>query len=168
MVGLLIFAAAAATQPSPEALKLGREIAEGGTMASFIELVQSKETDELVDAHPEISTADKVKLRATAHRVYLSGRERLMAATGRAYAERLGVDDLREIATFQRSRAGQSYRASIRRSSPRRWKPLETWISKATCSPLIARIRASCAANDLVALEAFERLQPCTEWRRSG
>jgi len=113
MVGLLIFAAAAATQPSPEALKLGREIAEGGTMASFIELVQSKETDELVDAHPEISTADKVKLRATAHRVYLSGRERLMAATGRAYAERLGVDDLREIATFQRSRAGQSYRAAI-------------------------------------------------------
>ena len=113
MVGLLIFAAAVVTQPSPEALKLGREIAEGGTMASFIQLVQSKETDELVDAHPEISTADKGKLRATAHRVYLSGRERLMAATGRAYAERLSVGDLREIAAFQRSRAGQSYRASI-------------------------------------------------------
>ena len=110
MVIALLLAAAA---PSPEALALGRQIAEAGTMASFIELVQAKETDELVEAHPELSDADKVKLRATAKTVYQSGRERLMQASARAYAERLSVADMRDIVAFQKSRAGQSYRRAI-------------------------------------------------------
>ena len=110
MVIALLLAAAA---PSPEALALGRQIAEAGTMASFIELVQAKETDELVEAHPELSDADKVKLRATAKTVYQSGRERLMQASARAYAERLSVADMRDIVAFQKSRAGQSYRGAI-------------------------------------------------------
>ena len=103
----------AAAQPSAEAMKLGREIAESGTMASFIELVQAKETDELVEAHSELSDSDKTKLRATAHRVYLIGRERLMQATAGAYADKLSVNDLRTIAAFWKSPAGQRYRASI-------------------------------------------------------
>ena len=110
MVIALLMAAAA---PSAEALALGRQIAEAGTMASFIELVQAKETDELVEAHPELGDADKIKLRATAKTVYRSGRERLMQATARAYAERLSVADMRDVVAFQKSRAGQSYRGAI-------------------------------------------------------
>ena len=110
MVIALLIAAAA---PSAEALALGRQIAEAGTMASFIELLQAKETDELVEAHPELSDADKVKLRASAKSVYQSGRERLMQATARAYAERLSVADMRDVVAFQRSHAGQTYRNSI-------------------------------------------------------
>jgi len=105
--------AAAAAPPSTEALKLGREIAESGTMASFIELVQAKETDELVEAHPELGDSDKAKLRTTARAVYETGRERLMQATARAYADKLSISDLRSIAAFWKSAAGQSYRASI-------------------------------------------------------
>jgi hypothetical protein len=112
VVAFLFFAAVAA-QPSAEALQLGRQVAEVGALASFVELVQAKETDELVEAHPELSERDRATLRATAHRVYLSGRERLMDATGRAYAERLGIDDLRAIVAFQRSPVGQNYRAAI-------------------------------------------------------
>jgi hypothetical protein len=110
---ILIALTLAAAAPTPEALQLGREVAEAGTLASFLELVQAKETDELVEAHPELSEADRTKLRAAAHRVYLSGRERLMAATGRVYAERLSVEDLRAIVAYQKSRAGQDYRAAI-------------------------------------------------------
>jgi len=110
MVIALLLAAAA---PSAEALALGRQIAEAGTMASFIELLQAKETDELVEAHPELADADKVKLRATAKIVYQSGRERLMQATARAYAERLSVADMRDVVAFQKSRAGQTYRGAI-------------------------------------------------------
>jgi len=110
MVIALLLAAAA---PSAEALALGRQIAEAGTMASFIELVQAKETDELVEAHPELGDSDKVKLRAVARVVYQSGRERLMQASARAYAERLSIADMRDIVGFQKSRAGQSYRGAI-------------------------------------------------------
>jgi hypothetical protein len=110
MVIALLIAAAA---PSAEALALGRQIAEAGTMASFIELVQAKETDELVEAHPELSDADKVRLRATAKTVYQSGRERLMQASARAYAERLSIADMRGVVAFQKSRAGQTYRGAI-------------------------------------------------------
>ena len=110
MVIALLIAAAA---PSAEALALGRQIAEAGTLASFVELVQSKETGELVEAHPELSDSDKSKLRATAHSVYLAGRERLMQATARAYAERLSIADMRDVVAFQKSRAGQTYRGAI-------------------------------------------------------
>jgi len=110
MVIALLIAAAA---PSAEALALGRQIAEAGTLSSFVELVQAKETDELVEAHPELSDPDKAKLRAVAKSVYQSGRERLMQATARAYAERLSVADMRDVVAFQKSRAGQTYRGTI-------------------------------------------------------
>jgi hypothetical protein len=110
MVIALLLAAAA---PSAEALALGRQIAEAGTMASFIELAQRKETDELLNAHSELSPADKDRLKAVAHQVYLGGRERLMQASARAYAERLSIADMRDIVAFQTSGAGQAYRGAI-------------------------------------------------------
>ena len=75
--------------------------------------MQAKETDELVEAHPELGDADKVKLRAVAKTVYRSGRERLMQASAHAYAERLSVADMRDVVAFQKSRAGQTYRGAI-------------------------------------------------------
>ena len=110
MVIALLLAPAA---PNAEALALGRQIAEAGTLASFVELVQTKETEELVEAHSELTPAEKDKLKAVAHQVYLGGRERLMQATARAYAERLSVADMRDIVAFQKSRAGQTYRGAI-------------------------------------------------------
>ena len=120
-------------QPSAEALALGRQIAEAGTLASFVELVQAKETDELVDGHPELSDADKVKLRAVAKTVYQSGRERLMQASARAYAERLSIADMRDVVAFQKSRAGQTLsRCDPRRDRRDRRSRSAKWISRAT------------------------------------
>jgi hypothetical protein len=113
MVILLLAAAAGAAQPSPEAMKLGRQLAESGTLATLLPMIQGKETDELVAAHPELSATDQAKLRATAQRVYATGRERLMQAEAQAYAARLGLPDLRAVATFQATAAGKRYRAAI-------------------------------------------------------
>ncbi|HKX92596.1 MAG TPA: hypothetical protein VJM15_09270 [Sphingomicrobium sp.] len=108
VVGLLLLAAAS---PSTEALALGRRIAEQGALASLLPQIQQKETDELVAAYPELSAADQAKLRATATRIYQAGRDRLMAAEGRAWAERLTTAEMRAIIAYQDSAAGKRHRA---------------------------------------------------------
>jgi hypothetical protein len=113
MVGALLLVAAAVAQPSAEALKLGRQIAETGTLATVLPLVQQKETEELIAAHPELNAAGKARLRATARRVYETGRERLMQAEARAYAQRLSIGDMRTVIAFQSGAAGKRYRAAI-------------------------------------------------------
>jgi hypothetical protein len=102
----------AAASPSPEALSLGRQLAETDTLAGVLPLISAKETEELIAAHPELSAADRTALRATAQRVFEAGRDRLMAATGRAYAERLSLRDLRRLVAFQKSGAARRYRAA--------------------------------------------------------
>lgn len=105
--------AAAAAQPSPEALRLGRELAETGTLATVLPLVQRKEADELVAAHPELSAAGKDLLRSTAQAVYQQGREKLMQAEALSYARTLGINDLRAAVAFQNSPSGKRYRVAI-------------------------------------------------------
>ena len=104
---------AAAAQPSAEALRLGRQLAETGTLATVLPLVQQKETEELVAAHPELSAAGKDLLRSTAQAVYRQGRDRLMQAEAVSYARTLSISDLRSAVAFQNSPSGKRYRAAI-------------------------------------------------------
>jgi hypothetical protein len=76
-------------------------------------MVQNKETEELVAAHPELSAAGKDLLRSTAEAVYREGRERLMQTEAQAYAKRLSLVDLRAVVTFQNSPGGKRYRAAM-------------------------------------------------------
>jgi hypothetical protein len=115
MVGALLLLAAATAQPSVEALRLGRQLAEGGTLATVLPLVQKKETEELVASHRELSAEDQSRLRSTAQRVYQQGRERLMQAEARSYARTLGIRDLRAAVGFQNSASGRRYRDAIPR-----------------------------------------------------
>ena len=112
MVIVLLMAAAAA-QPSPESLRLGRQMAESGTLATLLPLIQQKETEELVAEQKDLTDADRTKLRETAKQVYDKGRERLMAAEAEAYARRLSVEDLRAAVAFQTSGAGQRARTAM-------------------------------------------------------
>jgi hypothetical protein len=109
MVGVAL----AAASPSPEALALGRQLAESGSLAALLPLIQAKETEELVAANPELSAPEKAQLRAVAARTFAAGRERLMAATANAYAERLSVEDLRALVAFEKSPAAGRYRAAM-------------------------------------------------------
>ena len=103
---LLLFMA----EPPPEALSLSRELAETGTLAAVLPLVQAKETEELIANNPELSPAERDQLRAIAKATFRQGRERIMDATARAYAERLPLGDLRALAAFQKTEAATRYR----------------------------------------------------------
>ena len=110
---ILLALAAAAAQPSPDALRWARAVAESGTLATLLPLIQQKEVDELVAAHPELSPREKEALRATAFRVYQAGRERLIAGETLALARQLSVEDLREITKFNSSEAAARYRVAL-------------------------------------------------------
>ena len=111
-MGLFIAFALAAAAPTVEAEQLGRQLAESGTLAAMLPLIQAKETEELL-GQSELTDAEKAALRVTAKRVFEGGRERLMAATGKAYAERLSVKDLRRLVAFERSDAAKRYRGAM-------------------------------------------------------
>jgi hypothetical protein len=110
MVSLIALALAAAA-PSTEALALGRQIAEHGTLGSILPLLQRKETEELIAAHPELNAVEQAKLRADAERIYEAGRAKLMRAEGRAWAEQLTLAEMRAVLAYQNSAAGKRYRA---------------------------------------------------------
>lgn len=115
-MGPLFFAVAVAvTPPSNEARRLGRELAEQGTLASLLPLMKSTQVDELLKEDPSLTVADKDKLRATADRVFESRYNRLMDATGDAYAHQLSVADLRTLTTFYRTSAAKRYRGATPR-----------------------------------------------------
>lgn len=101
-----------APDPSPEALALGRRLAETGTLAALLPVMVAKDTEELVSEHPDWSDADKAALRATAAEQAKAGTERVMAATGSAYAERLSVEDLRALVAFNESAAAKRWQAA--------------------------------------------------------
>ena len=111
-MSLFLALALAAAAPTPETEKLGRQLAETGTLAAMLPLIQAKETEELV-AQSELSDAEKAALRVTAKRVFEAGRERLLSATGKAYAERLSVEDLRQLIAFEKSDAAKRYRGAM-------------------------------------------------------
>jgi hypothetical protein len=104
---------AATASPSTEALRLGRELAGQGTLTALLPLIEAKETEELIAAHPELNGGEKAQLRTTARTTYESGLDKLLASTGRAYAERLSISDLRRLVAFNRTAAARRYRAAM-------------------------------------------------------
>ena len=99
--------------PTAEAESLGRELAEGGTLAALLPLMKEKETADLVAEAKDLSDADKARLRATAGRIFDAGRDRLLSATGHAYAERLSIADLKALVDFHRSGAAKRAQAAM-------------------------------------------------------
>ena len=110
MVIAILLAAAA---PSAEALMLGRQLAESGTLATVLPMMQMKETEELIAAHPELSIDEKAALRVTSQRVFGIGRDKIMRAEAETYARRMSLADLKATVAFQKSPAGKRYRAAI-------------------------------------------------------
>ena len=113
MVAALLLLAGVAAQPSPEALRLGREIANAGTLATLLPKIEQQQVAELVSAHPELGASDQDRLRATADRVFIAGRERLLDGEARAYANNLSTHDLRVIAQFHRTAAAKRLQATL-------------------------------------------------------
>lgn len=113
MAPILFFLIAAVDNPpSAEAQRLGRTIAEHGTLASLLPVMEVKETEELLSEDPTLTNAEKTQLRATAKQVFRASYDRLMTATGKAYAEQLDISDLRALARFYESPVAARYQAA--------------------------------------------------------
>jgi len=110
---LLAALALLASDPSAEALALGRRLAETGTLAALLPIKVEQETEELVAEHPEYNEADKSALRAVAAQQGSVGIDRLMDATGRAYANALSLEDLRVLVAFNESPAAKRWRQAM-------------------------------------------------------
>jgi hypothetical protein len=111
MLTLLIAALAAA--PSPEAERLGRRLAEMGAIETLLPTIAAKETEELIEKHPELSEAEKLTLRETGQEVAVRARARLAQAIGHEYAASLSLADLRALVAFNEKPAAVHYRAAL-------------------------------------------------------
>ena len=103
----------AAPVPSAEALSLGRRLAETGTLATLLPMIAAKSTDELVAQHPELSAEERAELRRVATATFETGKAKLFAAEGRAYAERLSPEDLRVLAARSGDAVSARHRAAL-------------------------------------------------------
>ena len=116
MLAIVMAAAVAvsgpAAPPSAEALKLGRALANAGTLAHLLPLMESAQVAELVGENADMAAGDHAALRASAHKVFVGGAERLLAAEGLSYARLLSLGELHDVVGFERSAAGQAYRAA--------------------------------------------------------
>lgn len=108
---ILALALLVVADPTAEALALGKRLAETGEIAGLLPAMVEKDREQLINAHPEWSDADKAAFRKTADRVAAKGTGRLMEAIGRVYAEKLSIEDLRRLVAFQESDAGKRWRA---------------------------------------------------------
>lgn len=100
------------TAPSPEAEALGKRLAETGTLAALLPMIVAKDRESLIAEHPELSDAEKATLRETADQVARAGIDRVMAATGHAYAVTLSVEDMRVLVAFNESEPAIRWRAA--------------------------------------------------------
>ena len=112
---MTLLAAALLLQATPEAIKLGEELASYGTLATLGPIMTAKEADDLVAAHPELNKAERDNLRATAKKHAEELRAKAITVEGQAFAETLSLQDLRTLAEFARSDAAKRQREAMPR-----------------------------------------------------
>lgn len=108
---LMLYLAAGA--PSPEAERLGRELAASRSIEVILPAIAAKETDEVIAQHPELTTTDAELLRQTGQKVATEARDKLVEAFGHRYAVSLTIADLRSLVRFNRTEAARHYRAAM-------------------------------------------------------
>ena len=108
-----LLAAALLLQASPQAMKLGEELASYGTLATLAPIMTAKEGEDLVAANPKLSAAEKDQLRATAKKEAEALRARAIAVEGKVFAETLSLEDLRALTEFARTGAAKRQREAM-------------------------------------------------------
>lgn len=102
VLAVVVLAAQVAAVPAAgEAERLGRQVAETGTLASLLPLLAAKDTDELIAQHPELTPAEQAALRRTAATTLDAAKARLFGAEAKAYAAALTLAELRAMVAWQ-------------------------------------------------------------------
>lgn len=101
----------ASPAPSAETLALGRQVASHGTLATLIPLLSKKESAELIEKHPDLTDADKEKLRTIADAEAQANLTKLIDAQAAIYAKEMSLADLQALAAFTGSDAARKQSA---------------------------------------------------------
>lgn len=104
---------AEAPAPAIEARDLGRRLAEAGDFNAIIGSLGAAEIERIAREAPDLSDADRERLRATGRRVLDEERARMIDSVGEIYALRFGLAPLREIVAFFESPSGRTYTATL-------------------------------------------------------
>lgn len=111
ILAAVALAQATTAAPSAEAVALGTRLARAGSIMSLLPLIARKDIEEIVAAHPELTAAEKQRLRNTAARTFAAGADRIAAAFGQPYAKRLDIASLRALVAQAESPEQQRLRA---------------------------------------------------------
>jgi hypothetical protein len=112
-MSLLFAAAAVAAQPSPEALKLARQIAEHGILAQMAPLQTQSEVEAMIRDHPDLSEAERRRLREIGEQHTRALLGKALDAEAHAMASALSLTDLRKLVAFESSPAAVHQRSAL-------------------------------------------------------
>jgi len=104
-------AGAAMAAPTEEAQALGKRLAAAGTLATIAPLLIERDVADLAKEATTLTPTETARLKAIGQAEGRKGIDRLTAAMGAAYAERLSVDELRTLVAQAESPAAAKRRA---------------------------------------------------------
>lgn len=100
ILAAFLAAAAAAATPSPEALDLARKVAANGVLATLGPLQTQSELEEMIQASPDLTEAERTRLRAIGEKRAAALIVKVIETQAVAMAAELSVEDLRALADF--------------------------------------------------------------------
>ncbi|HMG48063.1 MAG TPA: DUF2059 domain-containing protein [Allosphingosinicella sp.] len=116
-LGLLAWGGAALAQP-PEQLALGRRMAAAGDFNAIVGAMGAAEVERLARETPDLTEAERSRLREIGRATLETGRARLLVTVGAIYARHFTAAQLAEIVAFLESPAGRAYVGALPRLLP--------------------------------------------------
>jgi hypothetical protein len=116
-LGLLAYCGAALAQP-PAQLALGRRMAAAGDFNAIVGAMGAAEVERLARETPDLSDAERSRLRAIGRATLEAGRTRMLDSVGAIYARHFTAAQLGEIVAFLESPAGRAYTGAFPRMLP--------------------------------------------------
>jgi hypothetical protein len=113
MLTLILAAAAAAAQPSTEALDLAQQVAAHGVLAQIAPVQTQNEIEGMIKEHPELTEAERQRLRAIGREHAEALVDKAIDAEAASLAAQLSLEDLRALALFASSPAAEHERAAL-------------------------------------------------------
>jgi hypothetical protein len=112
-IAFILVAAAAAAQPSLEAMELARQVAAHGALAQIAPVQTQNEVEGMIEDHPEFSDAERGRLRAIGKEQAKALIAKAVDAEAASLAAQLTIEDLRALAAFASSPAAEHQRAAL-------------------------------------------------------
>jgi len=118
LILLLWSGAAAAQQPGAGQAALGRRLAAAGDFNAIIGAMGAAEVERIARETPELSEAERARLREIGSAALAAGRARLLDRVGAIYARHFTAAQLEAIVGFLEGPAGRAYTGALPRLLP--------------------------------------------------